>query len=132
MAQAVNNFTITGNISQVPEIKTTANGKKYAFITIAVNGMNKDKADFISFIIWEKLAENVVKYCGKGDCISVLGYISVISRDGKTSIQLNGDAVTFLHKAGKKTEQPKKDEPEFDPSTDQFRPANSGDIFAPF
>ena len=131
MAQAVNNFTITGNIAQVPEIKTTGNGKKYAFITVAVNGMNKEKADFISFIVWEKLAENVVKYCGKGDCISVLGYISAITKEGKTSIQLTADAVTFLHKAQKKAEQ-KKEEPEFNPANDTFQPSNSGDIFAPF
>ena len=131
MAQAVNNFTLTGNIAQVPEIKTTGNGKKYAFITVAVNGMNKEKADFISFIVWEKSAENVVKYCGKGDCISVLGYISAITKEGKTSIQLTADAVTFLHKAQKKTEQ-KKEEPEFNPANDTFQPSNTGDIFAPF
>lgn len=131
MAQAVNNFTITGNIASDPEIRTTGNGKKYAFITIAVNGMNKDKADFISFIIWEKLAENVCKFCNKGDCISVLGYISIIQRDGKSSIQLNGDAVTFLHKAGKKSE-PKKDKTEFNPEEDTFHTPNTGDIFAPF
>lgn len=131
MAQAVNNFNLTGNISQVPEICTTQNGKKYSFITIAVNGINKDKADFISFIIWDKMAENIVKYCGKGDCISVLGHINAVSKDGKTQLQLTADAVTFLHKAQKKATEPKA-EPAFDPSNDTFQPANSGDIFAPF
>lgn len=129
MAQAVNNFTITGNISREPEIKTTSNGKKYSFITVAVNGMNKDNADFISFILWEKLAENVCNYCKKGDCISVLGHITTPIRDGKTSIQLNADAVTFLHKAqGKKAE-----EKPFEKANDNFQPApDAGDIFAPF
>ena len=131
MAQAVNNFTITGNIAQKPELRTTANGKNYAFITVAVNGLNKDKADFISFIIWEKLAENVTKYCDKGDCISVIGYISAPVKDGKTTIQLTGDAVTFLHKASKKTES--KPNPAFVPENDTFhQPGNSGDIFATF
>ena len=130
MAQAVNNFNLTGNISQVPEIHTTQNGKKYSFITIAVNGINKDKADFISFIIWDKMAENIVKYCGKGDCISVLGHINAVSKDGKTQLQLTADAVTFLHKAQKKQEQ--KPEPAFDAAESTFQPANTGDIFAPF
>lgn len=131
MAQAVNNFTITGNIAQEPQLRTTANGKNYAFITVAVNGLNKDKADFISFIIWEKLAENVTKYCDKGDCISVIGYISAPVKDGKTTIQLTGDAVTFLHKASKKTES--KPDPAFVPENDTFqKPGNSGDIFATF
>ena len=130
MAQAVNNFNLTGNISQVPEIRTTQNGKKYSFITIAVNGINKDKADFISFIIWDKMAENIVKYCGKGDCISVLGHINAVSKDGKTQLQLTADAVTFLHKAQKKQEQ--KSESTFNAADNTFQPANSGDIFAPF
>lgn len=131
MTQAVNNFMITGNIAQKPEIRTTANGKNYAFITVAVNGL-KDKADFISFIIWEKLAENVVKYCGKGDCISVIGYISAPVKDGKTTIQLTGDAVTFLHKARKKAQEPENDLP-FEPENEPFqKPGDSGDIFATF
>lgn len=131
MAQAVNNFTLTGNLAQVPEIRTTGTGKKYAFITIAVNGMNKDKADFISFCVWEKLAENVVKYCGKGDCISVLGFVSTYKdKDGKSQVQLTADAITFLHKAGKKPEQPKQERPAT-PESDHFEPVTP-DIFAPF
>ena len=131
MAQAVNNFNLTGNIAKDPEIRTTQNGKKYAFITIAVNGLNKDKADFISFVIWEKLAENVVKYCGKGDCISVLGYISCSNKDGNFSINLTGDSVTFLHKAQKKATEPKQEKP-FEPQNDNFQASGSVDIFAPF
>lgn len=131
MAQAVNNFTLTGNLAQVPEIRTTGTGKKYAFITVAVNGMNKDKPDFISFCVWEKLAENVVKYCGKGDCISALGFISTYKdKDGKNQVQLTADAVTFLHKAAKKTEQPKQERPAT-PESDQFE-AVTPDIFSPF
>lgn len=131
MAQAVNNFTITGNIAQKPEIRTTANGKNYAFITVAVNGINKEKADFISFIIWEKLAENVVKYCDKGDLVSVLGYISAVTKDKKTSIQLTGENVTFLHKASKKTED--APDPVYKPEDATFqKPGDIGDIFAPF
>ena len=130
MAQAVNNFTLTGNLAQVPEIRTTGSGKKYAFITIAVNGMNKEKPDFISFCVWEKLAENVCKYCTKGDCISVLGFISTYQKEGQTVLQLTADAVTFLHKAAKKTEQPKQERPAT-PEADHFEPVNP-DIFAPF
>lgn len=131
MSQPVNNFTLTGNISQVPEIRTTQNGKKYAFISIAVNGMNKDTPDFISFVIWDKTAENVVKYCGKGDCISVMGHISTFKKEEKTQLQLTADAVTFIHKAQKK--QAPATEVKFEPANDTFQPAgNSGDIFAPF
>lgn len=127
MAQAVNNFTLTGNLAQIPEIRKTANGKAYAFVTIAVNGLNKDNADFISFIVWEKLAENVVKYCTKGDCISIHGYIQSIKKEKLTQLQLTADAVTFLHKAGKKAEEPKK----HDPERDVFEPVTN-DPFTEF
>ena len=130
MAQAVNNFTLTGNLAQDPEIRTTNTGKKYAFITIAVNGMNKEKPDFISFIIWEKLAENVCKYCKKGDCISALGFIQSIKKDDKSTLQLTADSVTFLHKAAKKAPEVKQERPAT-PESDNFVPVNA-DPFAPF
>lgn len=125
MAAAVNNFTITGNISQPIELRTTKSGKKFAFISIAVKSGVSDDVDFISFCIWEKLAENVMKYCNKGDAISVLGRISVVKKDGKNEIMLTGDAVSFLHKAAKKDE-PKKAEPQ----EVEFEPVAPSDPFA--
>ena len=109
MLAACNNFTLTGNISQEIKVRETSNGKKYAYVSIAVNSGAKD-VDFISFIVWDKLVENLSKYCGKGDCISVHGHISTMKKDNLTQIQLTGDAITFLHKAAKKEE--KKAEPE--------------------
>ena len=126
MAQATNNFILTGNLTKDPEGKTTQNGKKFCYVNIAVNGISKDKVDFISVLVWEKLAENVVKYCKKGDCVSFIGSISTIQKDGKSSINLTADAVTFLHKAGsKKTDPEKKAEPE----NEEFE-AVSSDPFA--
>ena len=130
MAQAVNNFTITGNLASKPEIKETSSGKKYAFTTIAVNGRTADKADFISFVAWDKMAENIVKYCDKGDCISVLGFISTYRKDEKSVLQLTADAVTFLHKAKKAEPKPEK---KIEPEADVFEAVNnSPDVFAPF
>ena len=121
MATAVNNFTLTGNLTRDPEPKTTQNGKKFCYVSIAVNGVSKDHVDFISVLVWDKLAENVVKYCKKGDCVSFMGNISTIQKDGKSAINLTADAVTFLHKAG----SGKKAEPE----KEQFE-AVSADPFA--
>ena len=114
MTSATNNFTITGNISQPLQIRETKNGKKYMFISIAVNSGIKDKVDFISFIVWDKLAENVLKYCNKGDGISAPGFISIVKKDGNDLIQLTAESVSFLHKAAKKEEAPKPVEPEKD------------------
>lgn len=136
MVQASNNFTITGRLTVKPEVKKTQNGKSYCYPSIAVQGVKKDDVQFLSFILWDKLAENIVKYCDKGDMISVLGSISFVKRDdgSKGYLQLTGDAVTFLSKAQKKTESAPEPTPAtttHDPSADPFVPAQP-DVFAPF
>lgn len=136
MVQASNNFTITGHLTAKPEVKKTANGKSYSYPSIAVKGVKKDDVQFLSFLLWDKLAENIAKYCDKGDLISVMGSISYVKREdvAKGYLQLNGDAVTFLSKAQKKEETPKED-PKFEPAQDNFAPAQAqpqADIFAPF
>lgn len=134
MVQASNNFTITGRLTVKPEVKKTQNGKSYCYPSIAVQGAKKDDVQFLSFILWDKLAENIVKYCDKGDMISVLGSISFVKRDdgSKGYLQLTGDAVTFLSKAQKKAEEPAKEHTTaHDPSADPFVPAQP-DVFAPF
>ena len=134
MVQASNNFTITGHLTAKPEVKKTANGKAYAYPSIAVKGVKKDDVQFLSFILWDKLAENIAKYCDKGDLISVMGSISYVKRDNGSYLQLTGDAVTFLNKAQRKEEAP-KEEPKFEPAQDSFTPAQAqpqADIFAPF
>ena len=133
MVQATNNFTITGHLTAKPELKTTQKGKSYAYPSIAVRGRNKDDVEFLSFILWDKLAENIVKYCDKGDLISVMGSISFVKNDKASYLQLNGDAVTFLSKAQKKEAEP--EQTKFEPAKETFEPANSQptpDIFAPF
>ena len=132
MSQAVNNFTITGRITKKPETRTTGNGKTYSYVGIAVNGINKDKPDFLSFILWDKLAENIAKYCDKGDLIAVTGHITSYQKDGVSALQLNGEAVTFLSKSKKEEPKPDNTALPFEPAKDTFQPANTGDIFAPF
>lgn len=126
MAQAVNNFTLTGNVVKDPEIKTTANGKKYTFITVAVNRVKKDEVDFISILVWDKLAENGVKYLHKGDCAAFMGSIQAIKRNDRTELQLTADSMTFLRAAHKKDEENKPE-----PKEDKFVQVNA-DPFSPF
>ena len=97
--QANNNFTIVGNLTRDPEIKLTTKQTKYTFVTIAVNNIGKDKpADFISVLLWDKLADNIHKYCHKGDCIAVCGSIGTRkSEDNKrTEYIFTGDSFTIL------------------------------------
>ena len=130
MSQSVNTVILTGNVCRKPELKTTQNGKKFTFITIAVNRMVKDTADFISFIAWEKLAENAVNYLEKGAIISILGSVETVKKGDNTFLQIRADSMTFLKKgeADKAAIEPKKEATQaannlpFTPETDVFFP----------
>ena len=132
MAQAVNNFTVTGNLTKDPELKKTANGKPYTFIVVAVNKTKKDEVNFISLLAWDKLAENAVKYLHKGDCASFMGSIEVFKRNDRTDIQLVVDSMTFLRSSsGAKKEAAPAEEKKPEPANDKFEQVVS-DPFAPF
>ena len=140
MVQASNNFTITGRLTKKPEVKKTQNGKSYTYPTIAIQGIKKDDVQYVSFILWDKLADNIAKYCDKGDMISVLGSISFVRKSAEDQgyIQLTGDAVTFLSKAQKKEQVQPTTQPTYEPANEPFVPAQqtvtapAQDIFAPF
>jgi single-strand DNA-binding protein len=119
---ANNNFTIIGNLTKAPELKTTKNDKKYTYVSLAVNGI-KDKPDFISVLVWNKVAETITTYCKKGDCIALTGSIESYSKDGNTVIQLVANDAKFIYKAKG------KEEPAKETKADSFMP--EADIFAP-
>lgn len=132
MAQAINNFTVTGNLTKDPELKKTANGKPYTFIVVAVNKQKKGEVNFISLLAWDKLAENAVQYLHKGDCASFMGSIEVFKRNDRTDTQLVVDSMTFLRSAGvKKEAAPAAEEKKPEPVNDKFEQVVS-DPFAPF
>ena len=131
MAQATNNFTIVGNIVKKPEVKESASGKKYSFITVAVNKIKKGECDFISVLVWDKLAENANTYLNKGDCVAFMGSINSIKRNDRTELQLTADSMTFLRGAAKKEEKKEEAAPAPAPSEDKFVQVNT-DPFAPF
>ena len=72
----MNKFFGIGRITKDIELAYTQEGKAVAKYTIAINGYN-DKTDFINCVTWEKQAENLNKYCGKGSQIAVEGRVSV-------------------------------------------------------
>ena len=105
--QANNNFTIVGNLTRDPEIRLTTKQTKYTFVTVAVNGIGKDKTDFISVLLWDNLADNLHKYCHKGDCIAFCGRIGTRkSEDNKrTEYILTADSFSILRAPQRKPEE---------------------------
>ena len=112
--QANNNFTIVGNLTRDPEIRLTTKQTMYTFVTVAVNGIGKDKTDFISVLLWDNLADNLHKYCHKGDCIAFCGRIGTRkSEDNKrTEYILTADSFSILRAPQRKPEKISDEHPQ--------------------
>ena len=72
----MNRCIIVGRITKDLELKETKKGTKVCEFTLATNRpMDREKADFINVIVWDKQAENLCKYQKKGNLIAVFGEI---------------------------------------------------------
>lgn len=81
---------LTGRIANDLELRCTSTGKSICEFRLATNRpVNRDGervADFINCRVWNKTAENLVKYQTKGNLIAVVGRIQVdnyTDKDGK-------------------------------------------------
>lgn len=70
----LNTVNLIGRLTKDIEIRMTQSGKKCGSFTLACN-RDKENADFISCVAWEKTAELIEKYCSKGSKICVTGRI---------------------------------------------------------
>lgn len=99
-----NNLAI-GRITKDIELKYTSNNKAVAEISIAINN-NKDDTTFLNVTCFEKNAENVSKYCNKGDMIAVAFIIKNYKYTDKDGNNRNGfnfvaNKVNFLSTSNK-------------------------------
>lgn len=77
----MNKAILTGRIANDLELKQTTSGKSICEFRLATNRpTNRDGervADFINCRVWNKQAENLVKYQTKGSLIAVIGRMQV-------------------------------------------------------
>lgn len=74
-----NNITLTGRLTENPQIKTTQNGVSVCSFTLAVKRPHvKDTTDFIPCQVWRQGAEYLSKYGAKGNMVAATG--SLITR----------------------------------------------------
>lgn len=86
----INKVIICGRITKEPELRTTPNGSSVLAFSIATNNVYKDKSgnkventDFHNIVAWNKMAELINQYCGKGDEIYIEGRLTTRSWEGK-------------------------------------------------
>ena len=101
----MNNVCLIGRLTRDPELRTTSNGTSTTSFSIAVDGYRnahgETHTDFINIVVWNKQAENVVKYCHKGSQVGINGRISTrnyTAQDGTTRYvtEVTASTVTFL------------------------------------
>lgn len=75
-----NKVQLIGNLGQLPEIRTTENGKKFARFSIATNdtyrnanGEKVSETSWHNVVAWGKLAEIAEKFLTKGKEVAVGG-----------------------------------------------------------
>jgi single-strand DNA-binding protein len=75
----MNRIVLVGRLTRDPELRTTTTGKNFVNFSIAVNKRikptNPDErdADFFNIKVWDKTADYVSNYLGKGRLVSVEG-----------------------------------------------------------
>lgn len=93
----LNQIVLVGRLVEDLEIKENENGKKVAYITLAVPRAFKNvdgvyETDFIECILWQGIAQSTSEYCKKGDLIGVKGRI----QSNNKKIEITAEKVTFL------------------------------------
>ena len=82
----MNHFVGIGRLTRDPEVRYTQSGKACAKFTLAIDRRKSSdgnqQADFIPCVAWEKTAEVISQYTGKGRKIAVEGRIQTRSYDG--------------------------------------------------
>jgi single-strand DNA-binding protein len=107
----INRSVLVGRLTKDPELRYTQSNKAVAKFTLAVNDKyNKEHTDFIQCVVWDKQAENLVKYVHKGSLVGVEGRIQTGSYDNDQGVRIYTtevvcDSVQFL--------EPKKQEQSF-------------------
>lgn len=96
----MNSVNIIGNIGHDLKLRQTQTGKSVLNLNIAVSDYNDD-TEWFKVVIWNKIAENTVKYCSKGSKIGISGRLSTNkfvdkNNQERTNVEIVAQNVEFL------------------------------------
>lgn len=83
-----NSLDISGNISQIGELKNKSNGKPFRYIHFAQNDRNGTPSYYQVFLDGEMLEKFNEKDFKVGDKIAIVGKVETFQKDSKTSYQI--------------------------------------------
>lgn len=106
----MNDIKLLGRLTNAPELKRSANGRDYAWFTIAVpRQSNRDEADFIRCVAFDKLATAMNQHCGRGRQVLCNGRLQVSTSQDRQTQQTRYHhtvvvgSVHFLHDPNRNT-----------------------------
>jgi single-strand DNA-binding protein len=117
----MNKVILSGNLCQDVELKQTQSGKAVVTNCIAVQREYKSpngqyESDFINIVVWDKAAEYLSKYAGKGDRVELVGRWMVrkyTANDGST--RTVNECVVESIKAFRKADAPQQNNTQYMP-----------------
>lgn len=82
MSRSLNKVMLIGNAGSEPEVRQTASGTKLVKLSLATNrvftdrsGRRQERTEWHRLTFWDRIAEIVEQYVGKGDRLYVEGRI---------------------------------------------------------
>lgn len=71
----MNRTILVGRMTKDPELRKISSKSMVSSFTLALNNYygSEQQVDYIQCVVWNKIAENVSKYCSKGSLIGVEG-----------------------------------------------------------
>ena len=111
----INKVVLVGRLTKDVELRYTQSNKAVCKFTLAVNRTyNKDETDFILCVAWDKQAENMSKFVGKGRLLGIDGHIQTGSYDNKDGVRVYtteviADSVQFLDSKSQFNDQDSED-----------------------
>lgn len=106
----INTITVTGRCTNAPESRSVKGDKNkddgyVAEVNIAVN-KDKDTVFFFPVVAWGSLARALAEYVGKGDKITVSGYLAYKSwkndeGEKRCRTYINATSIEFMTKSEK-------------------------------
>ena len=109
----MNKAILIGRLTKDPELRTTPTGRNVCQFSVAVsrnftNANGEREADFINCVVWDKQAENLVKYQKRGNQIAVEGRIQTRNYDDKDGkkvyvTEILASNISFLDSKGTST-----------------------------
>jgi single-strand DNA-binding protein len=104
----INRVTITGNLTQDPELRSTPGGTPVCKLRVAVNSRRKDqsgewveKPNYFDVTVWGAQGENCSTYLSKGRPVAVDGRLDWREWDGqdgskRQAVEIIASTVQFL------------------------------------